>query len=227
MNTPRERLTQEPRAERGGPGSGEPGSRDTGSDGPSAGPSDRDSGKLDDQEESPDAEVPVSTAAPVSFHPKTRNPPYRPTRAATKAPRRTHALAPAKRAASEPKARRHRTRTNPRPRKKATTASGQPTRLEPDAPKTNADHDRDAIDADRRGLGRAPAAARATIPWRPRRAVDRLPGRSSPNCWSRTPGSRDRRAWSPASTGHRWGPLTPRGVYQRFPIGVRRRSRRP
>lgn len=59
MNTPREQLTEEPQAEeRGGPGSGEPGSRDTGSDRPSAGPSDRDSGKLDDQAESSDAEDP-------------------------------------------------------------------------------------------------------------------------------------------------------------------------
>jgi hypothetical protein len=58
MNTPREQLTQEPQAERGGPGSGEPGSRDTGSDRPSAGTADRDSGTLDDQEESPDAEDP-------------------------------------------------------------------------------------------------------------------------------------------------------------------------
>ena len=59
MNTPREQqLTQESQAERGGPGSGEPGSRDTGSDRPSAGTADRDSGKLDDQQESPDAEDP-------------------------------------------------------------------------------------------------------------------------------------------------------------------------
>jgi hypothetical protein len=57
-NTPDEQLTEEPQAERGGPGSGEPGSRDTGSDRPSAGPSDRDSGKLDDQAESSDAEDP-------------------------------------------------------------------------------------------------------------------------------------------------------------------------
>jgi len=58
MSTPREQLTPESQTERGGPGSGEPGSRDTGSDRPSAGPSDRDSGKLDDQEKSPDAEDP-------------------------------------------------------------------------------------------------------------------------------------------------------------------------
>jgi hypothetical protein len=57
-NTPDKQLTEEPQAERGGPGSGEPGSRDTGSDRPSAGPSDRDSGKLDDQAESSDAEDP-------------------------------------------------------------------------------------------------------------------------------------------------------------------------
>ena len=59
MNTPREQqLTEESQSERGGPGSGEPGSRDTGSDRPSAGTADRDSGKLDDQEESPDAQDP-------------------------------------------------------------------------------------------------------------------------------------------------------------------------
>jgi hypothetical protein len=57
-NTPDQQLTEEPQAERGGPGSGEPGSRDTGSDRPSAGPADRDSGKLDDQVESSDAEDP-------------------------------------------------------------------------------------------------------------------------------------------------------------------------
>ena len=59
MNTPREQLTQEPQAERGGPGSGEPGSRDTGSDRPSAGPADRDSGTLDDQADPSDAEDPA------------------------------------------------------------------------------------------------------------------------------------------------------------------------
>jgi hypothetical protein len=58
MSNPGEQLTEEPQAERGGPGSGEPGSRDTGSDRPSAGPADRDSGTLDDQRESPDAEDP-------------------------------------------------------------------------------------------------------------------------------------------------------------------------
>jgi hypothetical protein len=58
MSTPGEQSTQESQAERGGPGSGEPGSRDTGSDRPSAGPADRDSGKLDDQEGSPDAKDP-------------------------------------------------------------------------------------------------------------------------------------------------------------------------
>jgi hypothetical protein len=58
-NTPDEQLTEEPQAERGGPGSGEPGSRDTGSDRPSAGTADRDSGKLDDQAESSDAEDPT------------------------------------------------------------------------------------------------------------------------------------------------------------------------
>jgi hypothetical protein len=57
-NNPDEQLTEEPQAERGGPGSGEPGSRDTGSDRPSAGPADRDSGKLDDQAETSDAEDP-------------------------------------------------------------------------------------------------------------------------------------------------------------------------
>jgi hypothetical protein len=58
MSNPREQLTEEPQTERGGPGSGEPGSRDTGSDRPSAGPADRDSGKLDDQTEHPDPEDP-------------------------------------------------------------------------------------------------------------------------------------------------------------------------
>jgi hypothetical protein len=58
MSNPGEQLTGEPQAERGGPGSGEPGSRDTGSDRPSAGTAGRDSGTLDDQRETPDAEDP-------------------------------------------------------------------------------------------------------------------------------------------------------------------------
>jgi hypothetical protein len=53
MSNPGEQLTEESQAERGGPGS-----RDTGSDRPSAGPAGRDSGTLDDQRETPDAEDP-------------------------------------------------------------------------------------------------------------------------------------------------------------------------
>lgn len=54
MSNPGDQLTEEPQAERGGPGSGEPGSRDTGSDKPSAGTADRDSGTLDDQADPPE-----------------------------------------------------------------------------------------------------------------------------------------------------------------------------
>jgi hypothetical protein len=108
-NTPDEQLTQEPQAERGGPGSGEPGSRDTGSDRPSAGPSDRDSGKLDDQAESSDAEDPSIYGGTGELPPQDTNRPYRPTRAVPR-PRQTRALALASLAASAPKARRHRRR---------------------------------------------------------------------------------------------------------------------
>jgi hypothetical protein len=58
MSNPSDHLTEDSQTEHGGPGSGQPGSRDTGSDRPSAGPSDRDSGKLDDQTEHADAEDP-------------------------------------------------------------------------------------------------------------------------------------------------------------------------
>ena len=59
MTTNREnQLTEQPQAERGGPGSGQPGSRDTGSDRPSAGPADRDSGTLDDQAD-PSEDAPI------------------------------------------------------------------------------------------------------------------------------------------------------------------------
>jgi hypothetical protein len=55
---PENELTEQPQAEHGGPGSGQPGSRDTGSDRPSTGSAGRDSGKLDDQTEHSDAEDP-------------------------------------------------------------------------------------------------------------------------------------------------------------------------
>jgi hypothetical protein len=54
MNTPGEQSSEEPQAERA-----EQGSRDTGSDKPSAGPADRDSGTLGDQADPPDAEDPA------------------------------------------------------------------------------------------------------------------------------------------------------------------------
>jgi hypothetical protein len=93
----------------------------------------------------PTPRIPVSTAVPVSFRHKTRNRPYRPTRAAPK-PRQTPALALASRRALEPKAsrrvRRRLAPTSRRPRQKPTTASGQAIRLGRGAPKTNVDHNR-------------------------------------------------------------------------------------
>jgi hypothetical protein len=54
MSNPGEQLTEQPQAEQRGPGSGQPGSRDTGSDRPSAGTAGRDSGTLDDQPDAPE-----------------------------------------------------------------------------------------------------------------------------------------------------------------------------
>lgn len=142
-NTPDEQLTQEPQAERGGPGSGEPGSRDTGSDRPSAGPSDRDSGKLDDQAESSDAEDPSIYGGTGELPPqdtKPAIPPYEGRSETATNPRsgpgESGGFGTKGETAQAP---RPLTPTNPLPRQKATTASGRPIRQGRDAPKTNAD----------------------------------------------------------------------------------------
>jgi hypothetical protein len=69
MSNPREQITEEPQAERG-----EPRSRDTGSDRPSAGPADRDSGKLDDQADHPDAEDPATHGGTGELPPQDSKP---------------------------------------------------------------------------------------------------------------------------------------------------------